>query len=117
MNVKIYKNKDFTEIVICTEKLDDHIALVLKSKLVLTASKGEKNIILDARECIECDMAGISAFLVADRLCKNANGTFVVTGINDNVYQLIKVAQLENVLNMAENISIAEQMIKTQERA
>lgn len=117
MNVEIEKKNNFTEIRICADKLDNSNALALKSEFVLTASKGERNIILNATECSECDMSGLSALLVADRLCKNANGIFVLTGINDSVQQLLKVAQLEEVLNITDTFTMAQELVETKERA
>jgi len=83
------------------EKLDTNVAPSLKSELVLISGKGEKNIILDLSSCRYCDSSGLSAILVANRLCKNANGTFVLTGLNEAVDRLITISQLDTVLNIA----------------
>lgn len=104
------KNKS-TLIQVQTEKLDTHVAPALKSELVLVSGKGEKNIILDLSKCEYCDSSGLSAILVANRLCKNAGGTFVLCGLNDAVERLITISQLDTVLNITETISDAEKMI------
>ena len=83
MEFKIDKFENHTLIKVLEEKLDTHIAPTLKSELVLVSGNGEKNIILDLGNCRYCDSSGLSAILVANRLCKNANGTFVLTGLND----------------------------------
>ena len=94
------------------EKLDTHIAPTLKSELVLVSGNGEKNIILDLSKCRYCDSSGLSAILVANRLCKNANGTFVLTGLNDAVERLITISQLDTVLNIANSLEEAVTLIK-----
>ncbi len=100
-----------TVIEILTEKLDTHIAPALKSELVLVSGKGEKNIILDLSNCNYCDSSGLSSILVANRLCKNAGGTFVLCGLNEAVERLITISQLDTVLTITSNISEAEKMI------
>lgn len=104
MEFKIEKQENHTLIQVLEEKLDTHIAPTLKSELVLVSGNGEKNIILDLSKCRYCDSSGLSAILVANRLCKNANGTFVLTGLNDAVERLITISQLDTVLNITKNI-------------
>jgi anti-anti-sigma regulatory factor len=49
---------------------------------------------------------------VANRLCKNANGTFVLTGLNDAVERLITISQLDTVLNISNSLDEAVALIK-----
>ena len=67
--------------------------------------------ILDLKKCEYCDSSGLSAILVANRLCKNAGGTFVLCGLNDAVERLITISQLDTVLNITDTVSDAEKMI------
>jgi anti-sigma B factor antagonist len=107
MEFKIEKLKNYTFIQVLEEKLDTHIAPTLKSELVLVSGNGEKNIVLDLSKCRYCDSSGLSAILVANRLCKNANGTFVLTGLNDAVERLITISQLDTVLNITVSVDDA----------
>jgi len=115
MEFKIDKFENHTLIKVLEEKLDTHIAPTLKSELVLVSGNGEKNIILDLSNCRYCDSSGLSAILVANRLCKNANGTFVLTGLNDAVERLITISQLDTVLNISDSVDEAAKMIKEAE--
>jgi len=112
MEFKIDKFENHTLIKVLEEKLDTHIAPTLKSELVLVSGNGEKNIILDLGNCRYCDSSGLSAILVANRLCKNANGTFVLTGLNDAVERLITISQLDTVLNISNSLDEAVSLIK-----
>ena len=105
MEFKIEKQDNHTIIQVLEEKLDTHIAPTLKSELVLVSGNGEKNIILDLSKCRYCDSSGLSAILVANRLCKNASGTFVLTGLNDAVERLITISQLDTVLNITTSVN------------
>ncbi len=111
MEFKIEKKKNYTVIQILEEKLDTHLAPTLKSELVLISGNGEKNIILDLNEVKYCDSSGLSAILVANRLAKNANGIFVLTGLNDAVERLITISQLDTVLNIADNVEEGEKLM------
>ena len=115
MEFKIDKFENHTLIKVLEEKLDTHIAPTLKSELVLVSGNGEKNIILDLSNCRYCDSSGLSAILVANRLCKNASGTFVLTGLNDAVERLITISQLDTVLNITDSVDKAVTMIKEAE--
>jgi anti-anti-sigma factor len=112
MEFKIEKKENYTLIQVLEEKLDTHIAPTLKSELVLISGNGEKNIILDLNKVRYCDSSGLSAILVANRLCKNTNGKFVLTGLNDAVERLITISQLDTVLNITMSLEQAAEMIE-----
>lgn len=111
MEFKIDKLDKYTQIEVMIDKLDTHIAPSLKSELVLIAGNGEKNIILDLSNCRYCDSSGLSAILVANRLCKNANGTFVLSGLQTAVERLITISQLDTVLNITTTVDEAAEII------
>ena len=111
MDFKIEKGDNYTLIQVLNEKLDTHIAPNLKSELVLISGNGEKNIILNLSNSRYCDSSGLSAILVANRLCKNAKGTFVITGLNEAVERLITISQLDTVLNIVGSVDEAVKMI------
>ena len=113
MEFKIDKLENHTLIQVLEEKLDTHIAPALKSELVLISGNGEKNIILDLAKCRYCDSSGLSAILVANRLCKNASGTFVLTGLSEAVERLITISQLDTVLNITQSVNEAVKLIQT----
>ncbi len=113
MEFKIEKLDNYTTIQVLEEKLDTHIAPTLKSELVLVSGNGEKNIILDLNNVRYCDSSGLSAILVANRLCKNASGTFVLTGLNEAVERLITISQLDTVLNITNNVEEGVKMIQS----
>ena len=115
MEFNIEKHDNYTLIQVLSEKLDTNVAPSLKSELVLISGKGEKNIILDLNQVKYCDSNGLSAILVANRLCKNSSGTFVLTGLNDAVDRLITISQLDTVLNIAYSNGEAQEIIEVEE--
>ena len=76
MNFTTTKHDRFTLVNIEIEKLGGVISPELKAHFVELNNQGEKNIILKMDSARYCDSSGLSAILVGNRLCKNANGTF-----------------------------------------
>ena len=108
MNFQIEKNDKYTIIKVQVEKLDSNIAPTLKSELVVLNTDGIKNIVIDLTNTRYCDSSGLSAILVANRLCRNSQGSFVLTGLQDAVKKLISISQLDSILNITNDIAEAE---------
>jgi anti-anti-sigma factor len=108
MDFKIDKRDSYTLIKVLAEKLDTHIAPAIKSELVLIAGNGEKNMVIDLSQCRYCDSSGLSAILLANRLCRNAKGNFVLTGLQTAVERLISISQLDTVLTITDTVDEAE---------
>ncbi len=112
----IEKRDFYTYIKILHDRLDTVLAPALKSELVLLASNREKNLVMDLSEVKYCDSSGLSAILVANRLSKNSEGTFVLTGLQDAVQRLINISQLDTVLNIADTVEEAERIIRAKSK-
>jgi anti-sigma B factor antagonist len=115
MDFEIIKAKGYILISVLSDRLDTNIAPDLKSELVLLNSNGEKNIILDVGNCTYCDSSGLSAILVANRLCEDAYGTFILTGLQADVEQIIRISMLHTVLVITKAVEEAEELIKEKE--
>ena len=81
-----------------SEKLDSIISPDLKSALVLINKNGERNILMDLSTVKYCDSSGLSALLIGNRLCKEAKGSFIVSGIQPMVKKLLKISQLDSII-------------------
>ncbi|EOR96084.1 anti-anti-sigma regulatory factor (antagonist of anti-sigma factor) [Arcticibacter svalbardensis MN12-7] len=42
--------------------------------------------------------------LVGNRLCKNSEGSFIITGISEHVERLINISQLQTVLSLTPSV-------------
>lgn len=111
MSFKIEQQGNYSLIQVLEDKLDAQIAPTLKSELVVVTGNGEKNIILDLSSCRYCDSSGLSTLLVANRLCKNASGKFVLCGLSEAVSQLIEISQLDTVLTIVGSTADAIKVI------
>lgn len=107
MNFTITTEEKYTSITVHVEKLDTTIAPALKSELVMLNANGVVNIIINLSETKYCDSSGLSAILVANRLCKNVNGTFILCGLQSAVKKLISISQLDTILNITPSLNEA----------
>lgn len=102
MDFTVDKKDNYALIDIQAEKLDSNIAPNLKSELVVLNAEGVKNIILNLSNTRYCDSSGLSSILVANRLCKNAQGKLVLCNLQDGVKKLISISQLDSILAVAQ---------------
>ncbi len=100
MKFLVDKQEKYTFIQLLEEKLDSTISPALKSELVTINAEGFKNLIIDLGSVKYIDSSGLSSILVANRLCSNDNGILVLTHVNDHAMKLIKISQLDTVLNI-----------------
>ena len=93
------------------EKLDALQAPEFKSEFVMINKNDKKNLILDLSETRYCDSSGLSAILVANRLCRDSEGTFVLCGLQDSVSKLISISQLDSVLKITPTLNEAVDLV------
>ena len=87
MKYTIDKQEQYTILKLQEEKLDTVLAPNLKSELVTI------------------NASGLSAILVGNRVFSESDGFFVIANINDHVLKLIRISQLDSVLNIAGNVA------------
>ncbi|MBX2971989.1 MAG: STAS domain-containing protein [Flavobacteriales bacterium] len=100
MNFTIEDKGRYTLVTSNVDKLDTTCAPELKSELVYLNKTSVRNVIIDLTATRYCDSSGLSALLVANRLCKSVNGTLVVCGLQEPVQKLVQISQLESVLSI-----------------
>jgi anti-sigma B factor antagonist len=115
MSFVIDHKEKYTIIKMDVEKLDSNISPLLKSELVVVNSTGVKNIIIDLSDTRYCDSSGLSAILVGNRLCKNANGTFILAGLQTSVKKLVSISQLDTILKITPTINEAVDLLFMEE--
>jgi anti-anti-sigma factor len=73
-------------------------------------AEGVKNIVINMQDTKYCDSSGLSAILVANRLCKNGGGIFVLSNIQEPIKKLIAISQLDSILNITGSLKEAEEL-------
>lgn len=100
MKYSLDKSERYSIIKIGQEKLDTSTAPEYKSEFVKLQAEGNSNIIVDLSDVKYVDSSGLSALLVGNRCFSDAGGIFVLVGMNEHVMKLIKISQLDKVLNI-----------------
>jgi len=112
MNFETSQNKNEAIVKTKVEKLDASNASELKAELTLLNKQGVNNVVIDMAQTKYCDSSGLSAILMANRLCKDTNGHFVLCGLQENVFKLVQIAQLDKVLLITEDQNAALEAIR-----
>lgn len=100
MKFTVDKHEKYVLLKLNESKLNSLVTPQLKSELILINTEGQRNIIMDLSQIKFADSSGLSSLLVGHRLCKNASGVFILSGLNDAVSRLIAISQLDNVLSI-----------------
>jgi anti-sigma B factor antagonist len=104
MKYTIDKQEKYTLLKLHEEKMDSSIAPSLKSELVTLHAEGARNIILDLSEVKYTDSSGLSALLVGNRIFQEEGGIFVLACLSDHTMKLIRISQLDSVLNILPSV-------------
>lgn len=102
MDFIINQNNSTATISTNVEKLNAGNSPELKAELLILSKKNINNIVIDMSNTKYCDSSGLSAILIANRMCKDTNGKFVLSGLQTNVMKMIQIAQLDKVLTIVE---------------
>jgi len=100
MKIQVSSEDKYTLLRPEAEKLDSSVSPLLKAEVVMLNGKGIKNLLIDLSDVKYIDSSGLSAILVANRLCKSLEGVMVLSCLNDNVKKLIAISQLEGILTI-----------------
>ena len=107
MKYTIDKQEKYSLLRLHEEKLDSSVAPSLKSELITLHAEGVRNIILDLSEVKYTDSSGLSALLVGNRIVQEEGGIFVLSCLSDHTTKLIKISQLDSVLNILPKVEEA----------
>jgi len=115
MKFTVDKHEKYVLLKLNESKLNSLITPQLKSELILINTEGQRNIIMDLSQIKFADSSGLSSLLVGHRLCKNATGVFILSGLNDAVSRLISISQLDSVLTIVPTTEEAIDLIFMEE--
>jgi anti-sigma B factor antagonist len=115
MKYTVDKHEKYVVLKLNEPKLNSLVTPQLKSELILINTEGQRNIVLDLSLVKFADSSGLSSLLVGHRLCKNADGVFIMVGLNDAVARLVTISQLDNVLTIVPSTEEAIDLIFMEE--
>jgi anti-sigma B factor antagonist len=116
MKFSIDKHEKYVVLKLNEAKFTNENTPKLKSEFILLNAEGFRNIVLDLSAIKQCDDSqDLSSLLVGDRLCKNANGVFIVTGINAVVAKILEMSSLDQSLTIVSKLDEATDLIFMEE--
>jgi anti-sigma B factor antagonist len=115
MKFTIDKQEKFCVFTLQEDNLNSQIGPLMKAEMILLNAAGFRNIIFDLSNVKFVDSSGLSAILISDRLCNSANGTFVLTGSNEQLLRLLKISQLDSMLHIVNTLQEAKDLVLMEE--
>ncbi|WP_316815051.1 STAS domain-containing protein [Pedobacter nyackensis] len=116
MKFSVDKHEKYVVLKLNESKLTNDNTPKLKSEFILLNTEGYCNIVLDLSAVKQCDDSqDLSSLLFGDRLCKKANGLFIVTGINQVVAQILEMSNLDQSLTIVSKVDEATDLIFMEE--
>lgn len=116
MKFSVDKHEKYVAIRLDENRLTADNTPGLKSEFILLNAEGYCNIVLDLSMVSDCDDSqDLSCLLVGDRLCKKANGLFLVTGVTECIARLLEMSSIDQSLNIVGNLDEAEDLIFMEE--
>ncbi|MET3115105.1 anti-anti-sigma regulatory factor [Pedobacter sp. CG_S7] len=112
MKFSIDKHEKYVVITLNELSFSNDITPKLKSEFIMLNAEGFCNIVVDLSIVEGCsDSQDLSSLLIGDRLCKKANGLFVVTGATAEIAKLLEISSLNKSLNIVSKIDEATDLI------
>lgn len=111
INIQRSRKEQYTVVTLGNEKLDATISSDLKAYFVTLNNEGVKNVIFNMGDVKYSDSSGLSAILVGNRLCQEAAGSFVLCCLSEHVAKLVRISQLDTVLNIVPTLEEAVDLV------
>jgi anti-anti-sigma factor len=116
MALSVDKHEKYAIVKLNEPRFTNENAPKLKSEFILLTSEGQRNIIVDLSSVEHCeDSQDLSCLLVGDRLCRNVNGIFLITGVNQELEKIIEMSSLDESLNFVARLEEATDLIYMEE--
>jgi anti-anti-sigma factor len=116
MALSVDKRDKYVVVKLNENRFTNENAPKLKSEFILLTSEGHRNIIVDLSSVEHCnDSQDLSCLLVGDRLCKNVEGLFLITGVNQELEKIIEISSLDESLNFVATLAEASDLIYMEE--
>lgn len=116
MKFSVDKHEKYVVLKLKETKFTNENTPKLKSEFILLNAEGYCNIVLDLSSIKQCDDSqDLSSLLVGDRLCKSAQGLFIVTGLTDCVAKILEMSNLDQSLTIVSKLDEATDLIFMEE--
>ncbi|RZK89940.1 MAG: anti-sigma factor antagonist [Pedobacter sp.] len=116
MKFSVDKHEKYVVIKLDEPKFTNDNTPALKAEFILLNTEGYRNIVLDLSSVKECnDSQDLSSLLVGDRLCKAADGVFIVCCVSKNIAPIIQMSNLHQSITFVNKLDEATDLIFMEE--
>lgn len=116
MKFSLDKHEKYVVLKLAEPKFTNDNTPAIKSEFILLNAEGYRNIVFDLSAVKDCtDSQDLSALLVGDRLCKSANGVFIVCGVNEKIAAIIQMSNLHQTVTFVNKLDEATDLIFMEE--
>ncbi|MFW6348515.1 MAG: STAS domain-containing protein [Cyclonatronaceae bacterium] len=113
MNLNIDKQDGYVVITPGHSRLDSTAAPELKSNIIVMGNALETgDLIIDMQHVDFADSSGLSALLMAFRLYRDTERTFILSGLNERVEKLLQISRLTDSFTITKDLQEAVYLIK-----
>jgi len=115
MNYEIKKVDGITIFKLNEQRLDTNISGLVKGEFTLLLKvEGADKLIIDLSDVEICDSSGLRAILVANRILNSTGGSMRIAAPSEKVSSLIRITQLDRVLNVCDTVDEAFNELKNE---
>ncbi|MEQ9365303.1 MAG: STAS domain-containing protein [Leptospirales bacterium] len=112
MKLEIDRQPNYAVLRIREPYLNFTVGPELRSVIQQITGEGVTNLVLDMTEVSSADSSGLSAFVAANRICRDQGGILILIHICLQVEKIIGLARLEDVLQTAADLAGARATIE-----
>lgn len=98
MKLEIDRQPNYAILRIREPYLNFTVGPELRSVIAQITGDGLTNLILDMSDVSSADSSGLSAFVAANRICRDQGGLMILIQISNQIEKIIGLARLEDVL-------------------
>jgi anti-anti-sigma factor len=114
MKFEITQSGTISTMVLKSDRLDSKIAPDLKGQFISMANASEAgHLVLDLGNIQFADSSGLSALLLAHRLFRDSDRSFILCNLSERVQKLIDISQLTTVFTIAADAADAANQISS----
>ena len=112
MEFTLDKHEQYVVLTLKEPAFNNDITPALKATTLTLSAEGFCNIVFDLSAVQSCpDSQDLSSLLAADRLCKKANGLFVICGAQSDVLSQLEMSSLDQQLTIVSKLEEAADLI------
>jgi len=81
-------------------RLDANSSQVVEKQLQALMDQGEDRLVLDLSELTYISSLGLRVFIAVAKNIQKVNGKLALSGLNDHIYEIFKIARFTNIFSI-----------------